>query len=105
MREENYSVVPMKSEKNFHLVLEDGFLKIVDCNLQKTICEFSLDELAEIMEFRYATHWNKSKDILEKLSYILQDIKDAYENSEDVFVKKEDIVKQVKFRVHHTREE
>ena len=95
----------MKDGKKFHLVLEDRLLKIVDCTSQETVCEFSLDELADIIEFRYATPWNKSKDILEKLSYILQDIKDAYESSEDIFPDKEDVIKKVKFRMHQSGEE
>lgn len=95
----------MKEEKKLRLVIDGGALKIVDCTRDEVLCEFTPDELAEIIEFRYATPWNRSKDIMEKLAYVLSDILDAYVNSEDIFPKKEDIIKKVKFRVHNQAEE
>ncbi len=95
----------MKEEKKLRLVIDGGVLKIVDWARNEVLCEFTPDELAEIIQFRYATPWNRSKDIMEKLMYILNDILDAYTSSEEVFPKKEDIIKRVKFRVHNQAEE
>ncbi|KUH31729.1 hypothetical protein APY94_11820 [Thermococcus celericrescens] len=93
----------MKEEKEFRLVLEGGNLEIVDCKTQETVCSFTIDELAEMIEFRYATPWNKSKDILEKLTYVLRDIEYAYKSSKDVSPSKEDIMREVKLRMHGSR--
>ncbi|WP_148881932.1 hypothetical protein [Thermococcus aciditolerans] len=98
-------MIIMKEEKEFRLVLEGGNLKIVNCKTQETVCSFTIDELAEMIEFRYATPWNKSKDILEKLTYVLRDIEDAYKSSKDVFPNKEDIMREVKLRMHGSRKE
>ncbi|WP_297417545.1 hypothetical protein [Thermococcus sp.] len=98
-------MVSMKEEKKLRLIIEGDALKVVDCTQDEVLCEFTSDELAEIIQFRYATPWNKSKDIMEKLTYILDDILNAYVNSEDIPLKKEDIMKRVKFRVHSQTEE
>ncbi|QDA31784.1 hypothetical protein FH039_09490 [Thermococcus indicus] len=98
-------MVIMAGEKEFLLVLKEGSLKIVDCETRETVYSFTIDELAEMIEFRYATPWNKSKDILEKLTYVLKDIEDAYRSSRAVSPNKEDIMREVKLRMHGTRED
>lgn len=40
----------------------------------KKLGELDLDDLAEIVEFRYATPWNVTKDSLEKVALVLEDL-------------------------------
>ncbi|ALM75211.1 hypothetical protein [Thermococcus barophilus] len=74
---------------------------IVDCRNGTTLEEISLDELADLIEFRYATPWNVSKDITEKLFYIIEDIKDAYSHSRSPeTITKATVLEHVKKRKH-----
>ncbi len=36
--------------------------------------ELSLEDLAEVVEFRYALPWNVTKDSIEKLALVLEDL-------------------------------
>ncbi|GAB6135062.1 hypothetical protein [Thermococcus sp. EXT12c] len=87
------------------VVLENGKLLLVECPSEKVICEFTLDDLAEIIEFRYATPWNKSKDILEKLVIIINDLVNAYSNVPERPPTKEDLMKAVKLRMSYSEKE
>ncbi|MBP1912634.1 hypothetical protein J2747_001958 [Thermococcus stetteri] len=40
----------------------------------KEIRELNLEDLAEIVEFGYATPWNITKDSLEKVALVLEDL-------------------------------
>lgn len=40
----------------------------------ETVLELSLEDLAEVLEFRYAMPWNKSKEILERAALIIADV-------------------------------
>ncbi|WP_240924337.1 hypothetical protein [Thermococcus sp. 21S7] len=85
--------------RSIKLVIEEGKLTVTHCEDGTNLGEFTIDELAELIEFRYATPWNKSKDILEKLVLILGDIKNAYERSDEPYPKKEKILKEIKIRL------
>nr|WP_240922561.1 hypothetical protein [Thermococcus sp. 9N3] len=78
---------------------------LVECPSEEIICEFTLDDLAEIIEFRYATPWNKSKDILEKLAIIINDLVDAYSNVPERPPTKDDLMKAVKLRMSYSEKE
>ncbi|AHL22452.1 hypothetical protein BD01_0830 [Thermococcus nautili] len=90
---------------NVRVVLENGKLLLVECPSEEIICEFTLDDLAEIIEFRYATPWNKSKDILEKLVIIINDLVDAYSNVPERPPTKDDLMKAVKLRMSYSEKE
>jgi len=90
---------------NVKIVLEGGKLLLVECQSERTILEFSLDDLAEILEFRYATPWNKSKNILEKLSIVINDIVEAYANAPERPPTKEDLMRLVKLRMRYSEKE
>ncbi|WP_010478733.1 hypothetical protein [Thermococcus zilligii] len=48
----------------------------------EVVLELSLDDLADILEFRYAMPWNKSKDIMEKAALIIADVVYILQNAE-----------------------
>lgn len=89
----------VESQTSVRVVLEDGKLLLVECPSEKVIYEFTIDDLADVIEFRYATPWNKSKDILEKLAIIINDLVDFYSNVSENPPSKEDIIKAVKLRI------
>ncbi|AIU70633.1 hypothetical protein TEU_09985 [Thermococcus eurythermalis] len=90
----------VESQKTgFRAVLKDGKLLLVECPSERVIYEFTIDDLADIIEFRYATPWNKSKDIIEKLSMIINDLVSIYSNVSGNPPSKEDIMKAVKLRM------
>ena len=87
------------------VVIENGKVLLLECPKDEIICEFTLDDLAEIMEFRYATPWNKSKDVLEKLAIIIDDLLNAYSNVPARPPTKEDLMKAVKLRMSYSEKE
>ncbi|WP_297062749.1 hypothetical protein [Thermococcus sp.] len=87
------------------VVIKNGKVLLVEYPKGEIICEFTLDDLAEIMEFRYATPWNKSKDVLEKLAIIIDDILNAYSNVPERPPTKEDLMKAVKLRRSYSEKE
>lgn len=89
----------VESQTSVRVVLEDGKLLLVECPSEKVIYEFTIDDLADIIEFRYAAPWNKSKDILEKLAIIITDLVEFYSNVSENPPSKEDIIKAVKLRI------
>ena len=92
-------------DASIKVVLENGKLLLVMCPDERTLCEFTLDDLAELIEFRYATPWNKSKDILEKLTIIINDIVDAYANIPGRSPAKDDLMRAVKLRMSYSEKE
>lgn len=89
----------MEKRRNILLVLDEKKLIVVQCDNETVLGEFTLDEVAELMEFRYATPWNTNKDSLEKLMLIIGDIKNAYLHSDDTFPEKNKILREVKLRL------
>ncbi|HDZ36184.1 MAG TPA: hypothetical protein ENH81_04655 [Thermococcus sp.] len=89
----------MESQKpDISVVLKDGKLLLVKCPSEEVIYEFTIDDLADIIESRYATPWNRSKDTLEKLVIIINDLVDLYSNVSDNPPAKEDLMEAVKLR-------
>ncbi|AEH25468.1 hypothetical protein [Pyrococcus yayanosii] len=80
------------------LVFKKGRILVAKGCPTNIIEEFTSDELAELLEFRYATPWNTGKDIIEKLTYILEDIHDIY--LEDAKKGKEEVLRDIKIRKH-----
>ncbi len=80
------------------VVLGKEKLLLVEFPEGKILVEITLDELAEIMEFRYAIPWNRSKDTLEKLFLIIEDILNAYSGLYEKSLTKEDLMRAVKLR-------
>jgi len=54
--------------------------------------------LVDLIQYRYATPWNSGKDALEKLFYILNEIFAIYSVNPEI--KKEDAIKNIRFRIH-----
>ncbi|WP_457754481.1 hypothetical protein [Thermococcus sp.] len=68
---------------NIKIIFEKDKVYVVTCEKETVLAEITLDELAELIQFRYATPWNNSKDVIEKITYVLEDIKEAYTNTEN----------------------
>ena len=80
------------------LMVDDRKVVVAKGKMSETLAEFEVDELAELLQYRYATPWNHGKDILEKLLYILEDI--LYLYSRNPKLSKEEVVRDVKLRIH-----
>ncbi|ASJ15647.1 hypothetical protein A3L04_00425 [Thermococcus chitonophagus] len=80
------------------LMINDRKVMVAKSELSDVLAEFEVDELAELLQYRYATPWNHGKDILEKLLYILEDI--LYIYSKDPDLPKEEVVRDVKLRIN-----
>ncbi len=94
----------VESQKpSVRVVLEDGKLLLVERPTEKptekVIYEFTIDDLADIIEFRYATPWNRSKDALEKLALVINDIVTVYSTVSENHSSKDDILEAVKLRM------
>ncbi|MFA4720341.1 hypothetical protein [Pyrococcus kukulkanii] len=79
-------------------MINDRKVIVAKSKMFEILAEFEVDELAELLQYRYATPWNHGKDILEKLLYILEDI--LYLYSKDPELPKEEVVRDVKLRIH-----
>ncbi|AIF69364.1 hypothetical protein PAP_04765 [Palaeococcus pacificus DY20341] len=88
----------MDSEVKLALTKEG--VQVVDSQTFKVLAVFTIEDIAEILEFRYAIPWNKSKSILEEIMYILEDIEELYEKlkAEGKMLSKEIIEDHVKKR-------
>ncbi|WP_237710126.1 hypothetical protein [Pyrococcus sp. ST04] len=80
------------------LIINGKKVVVAKGEVENVLAEFDVDEIAELLQFRYATPWNHGKDILEKLLYILEDISYLYSKNPDM--KKEDVIRDVKLRIH-----
>ncbi|AMQ19480.1 hypothetical protein [Thermococcus peptonophilus] len=40
----------------------------------RALAQLTIDDLAEVVEFRYATPWNVTKDSLDKVALVLEDL-------------------------------
>ncbi|WP_048146452.1 hypothetical protein [Pyrococcus abyssi] len=71
---------------------------MVEPDGSKSLAKFDMDELVDLVLYRYATPWNLSEDIIEKLFYILNEIMIAYSKNPEA--KKEEVIRNIKFRIH-----
>ncbi|AEC51724.1 hypothetical protein PNA2_0808 [Pyrococcus sp. NA2] len=86
-------------EERIVLAIDDTGITIVKVSGNyEELAKFDLGELVDIIQYRYATPWNVSKDTLEKLHLILGEILESY--SKDPNIKKDEVVRRIKLRIH-----
>ncbi|ASJ03008.1 hypothetical protein A3L09_06935 [Thermococcus profundus] len=55
-------------------VLSDKSIVFRDKSNGNIVLELSLEDLADILEFRYAMPWNKSKETMERAAIVIADV-------------------------------